>query len=146
MPELCLSMEEVIAMGDAIAETAAIIDVATHGFLTQLRALDRLGAWHRAGAISCAHWLSWRIGLDLGAAREKVRVARRLADLPHIDQALRKGEISYSKVRAISRVATATAPSARFPPPKASNALITRAASSGSSRTWTDTIPSSVEC
>jgi len=108
MPELCLSMEEVIAMGDAIAETAAIIDVATHRFLTQLREFDRLGAWHRAGAISCAHWLSWRIGLDLGAAREKVRVARRLADLPHIDQALRKGEISYSKVRAISRVATAT--------------------------------------
>ena len=108
MPELCLSMEEVIAMGDAIAETAAIIDVATHRFLTQLREFDRLGAWHRAGAISCAHWLSWRIGMDLGAAREKVRVARRLADLPHIDQALRKGEISYSKVRAISRVATAT--------------------------------------
>ena len=45
--------------------------------------------------------------MDLGAAREKVRVARKLADLPVIDDALRKGEISYSKVRAMSRVATA---------------------------------------
>jgi hypothetical protein len=84
-------MEEIAAMGDAIAETAAIIDVATHRFLTQLRDFDRLGGWHRAGALSCAHWLSWRVGMDLGAAREKVRVARRLAELPHIDEALRKG-------------------------------------------------------
>ena len=63
-------------------------------------------AWHRAGALSCAHWLSWRVGMDLGAAREKVRVARKLGELPLRDQALRKGEISYSKVRAMTRVAT----------------------------------------
>jgi hypothetical protein len=105
--EKCLSMEEIAAMGEAIAETAAIIDVATHRFLTQLREFDRVDGWHRAGALSCAHWLSWRVGMDLGAAREKVRVARRLDELPVIDDALRKGEISYSKVRAMSRVATA---------------------------------------
>src|SRR6188768_230258 len=103
----CLSMEEVAAMGEAIAETAAIIDVATHRFLSQLRAFDEVDGWHRAGALSCAHWLSWRVGMDLGAAREKVRVAKKLAELPGIDEALRKGEISYSKVRAMTRVATA---------------------------------------
>jgi hypothetical protein len=70
---VCLSMEEIAAMGDAIAETAAIIDVATHRFLTQLREFDRVDGWHRAGALSCAHWLSWRVGMDFGAAREKVR-------------------------------------------------------------------------
>ncbi|HEU5059939.1 MAG TPA: DUF222 domain-containing protein, partial [Kofleriaceae bacterium] len=94
-------------MGEAIAETAAIIDVATHRFLTQLREFDAVDGWHRAGALSCAHWLSWRVGMDLGAAREKVRVARALAELPAIDAALRRGEISYSKVRAMTRVATA---------------------------------------
>jgi hypothetical protein len=99
-------MEEVAAMGDAIAETAALIDVATHRFLTQLREFDRIGGWHRAGAVSCAHWLSWRIGMDLKTARDKVRVARRLAELPRIDEALRGGEISYSKVKAMTRVAT----------------------------------------
>jgi hypothetical protein len=105
--ETCLSMEEIAAMGEAIAETAAIIDVATHRFLSQLREFDRVDGWHRAGALSCAHWLSWRVGMDLGAAREKVRVARSLGELPVVDDALRKGEISYSKVRAMTRVATA---------------------------------------
>ena len=105
--ETCLSMEEIAAMGEAIAETAAIIDVATHRFLTQLREFDRVDGWHGAGALSCAHWLSWRVGMDLGAAREKVRVAKKLAELPVLDAALRKGEISYSKVRAMTRVATA---------------------------------------
>ena len=100
-------MEEIAALGDAIAETAAVIDVATHRFLTQLREFDRADGWHRGGALSCAHWLSWRVGMDLGAAREKVRVANRLAELPVIDAALARGEISYSKVRAMTRVATA---------------------------------------
>jgi hypothetical protein len=59
-----------------------------------------------AGFLSCAHWLSWRTGIDLGAAREKVRVARALPGLPLIGEALRRGRISYAKVRAITRVAT----------------------------------------
>ena len=94
-------------LGEAIAETAAMIDAATHRFLAQLREFDRIGGWHTAGAQSCAHWLSWRVGMDLGAAREKVRVARALEGLPVIDEALRGGEISYSKVRAMTRVANA---------------------------------------
>ena len=99
--------DEVVALGEAIAETAAMIDAATHRFLTQLREFDREMGWHVAGAQSCAHWLSWRVGLDLGAARERVRVARALEALPTIDTALARGEISYSKVRAMTRVANA---------------------------------------
>jgi len=106
MGEKVLSLEEIAALGDAIAETAAIIDVATHRFLRQLREFDQVDGWHRAGAQSCAHWLAWRVGMDLGAAREKVRVARRLAELPVLDGALARGEVSYSKVRAMTRVAT----------------------------------------
>jgi hypothetical protein len=56
--------------------------------------------------VSCAHWLNWRTGLAMGAAREKVRVARALGDLPRLSGAMRRGATSYSKVRAITRVAT----------------------------------------
>ena len=63
------------------------------------------GGWN-TGFRSCAEWLSWRTGLDVGAAREKVRVARALGTLPHLAQALARGELSYAKVRALTRVAT----------------------------------------
>ena len=64
------------------------------------------GGWHDQGAISCAHWLAWRTGLDTATAREKVRVARALGGLPAIDEALRQARLSYAKVRALTRVAT----------------------------------------
>ena len=108
MSEKRLSKAEIARLGDAIAETAATIDAATHRFLHQLCEFDRAEGWRPTGALSCAHWLSWRVGMDLGTAREKVRVARRLAELPLIDSALKRGEISYSKVRAMTRVATST--------------------------------------
>jgi hypothetical protein len=104
--ELSLSQAAINALADDIAETAAHIDAATHRLLVLIRSFDRARGWDQQGAMSCAHWLSWRIGMDLGAAREKVRVAHRLAELPLIDEALRRGELSYSKVRAMTRVAT----------------------------------------
>jgi hypothetical protein len=102
-----LSPAEIETLSDDIAETAAHIDVATHRLLSQIRAFDQAEGWGDTGALSCAHWLSWRVGLGLGVAREKVRVARALGDLPRIDDALRRGELSYSKTRAMTRVATA---------------------------------------
>ena len=94
-------------LGDEIAELSAHLDAATHRFLTLIRRFDEEGSWADQGALSCAHWLSWRVGLELGAAREHVRVARSLAELPLVDDALRLGRVSYSKVRALTRVATA---------------------------------------
>ena len=93
-------------LGDEIAELAAHLDAATHRLLTLIRQFDEAGGWADQGALTCAHWLSWRIGLELGAAREHVRVARALADLQLVDDALRRGQVSYSKVRALTRVAT----------------------------------------
>src|SRR5918911_288127 len=93
-------------VGDEIAVLATNIDAALHRLLTCIRRFDESEEWGRQGAISCAHWLSWRIHLDLGTAREKVRVARALGDLPRIDEALRQGVLSYAKVRALTRVAT----------------------------------------
>lgn len=67
---------------------------------------DRREAWGGGGLRSCAHWLNWRIGTSLGAAREQVRVGRALSELPLTRAAFSSGEMSYSKVRAITRVAT----------------------------------------
>jgi hypothetical protein len=54
---------------------------------------------------SCAHWLNWKCGIGLGAAREKVRVARALEQLPQVAAAMAEGRISYFKVREMTRVA-----------------------------------------
>ena len=106
-PATPLAPAEVDRLADEIAEVASLIDAAEHRLLTLIRRFDEGGGWATHGALSCARWLNWRIGLDLGAARERVRVARALAALPLVDEALRRGAISYSKVRAITRVASA---------------------------------------
>src|SRR3989454_3523841 len=96
---------ELDQLGDEIAELSAHLDAATARLLELIRAFDARGGWN-TGFCSCAAWLSWRVGLDLGAARERVRVARALGTLPLLADALARGELSYSKVRALTRVAT----------------------------------------
>ena len=91
-------------LGNRIAELSARIQAATYELLCYLREFDRHHGWE--GFRSCAHWLNWRIGLDLGAAREKLRVAAALADLNHLSAAMSCGRLSYSMVRALTRVAT----------------------------------------
>ena len=94
---------ELDRLGDQIAELSARIDAATYELLCYLHQFNQQHGWE--GFRSCAHWLNWRTGLDLGAAREKLRVAAALAELPHISAAMACGRLSYSKVRALSRVA-----------------------------------------
>ena len=95
---------EMEQLADRIAELSARIQAATYELLFLIRQFDQREGW--SGFTSCAHWLSWRAGLAPGAAREHVRVARALADLPRLSDAMRRGVISYSKVRAVTRVAT----------------------------------------
>ncbi len=92
-------------LGDEIAELSAHLDAASARLLTLIREFDARGGWN-SGFSSCAAWLGWRVGLDLGAARERVRVARALGTLPRLAEALACGELSYAKVRALTRVAT----------------------------------------
>jgi len=99
------STSELDRLGDEIAELSAHLDAATARLLELIRAFDARGGWN-TGFASCAAWLSWRVGLDLGAARERVRVARALGTLPLLAEALARGELSYAKVRALTRVAT----------------------------------------
>ena len=100
-----LSFAELDRLGDEIAELSAHLEAATARLLDLIREFDGRAGWSN-GFRSCAHWLSWRIGLDIGAAREKVRVARALGVLPRLAEALARGELSYAKVRALTRVAT----------------------------------------
>ena len=99
------SAEDNDRLADEIAELAAHLHAATYRLLVLLREYDAREAWGW-GFRSCAHWLSWRTGIALGPAREKVRVARALGSLPLISAAMERGELSYSKVRALTRVAT----------------------------------------
>lgn len=92
-------------LGDEIALLSAHITAATYRLLCLLRVYDEEERWQ--GFRSCAHWLSWRTGISLGPAREKVRVARCLPSLSLIPEAFARGEISYSKVRAMTRIANA---------------------------------------
>ena len=100
---------EVIAdvdrLGHEIAELSAHLEAATARLLDLIRQFDERDGWNN-GFRSCAHWLAWRASMDLGAARERVRVARALPSLPPIADAFGRGELAYAKVRALTRVAT----------------------------------------
>jgi hypothetical protein len=89
-----------------ITELSAHIHAATYRLLELIREYDDSHGWAGPGLNSCAHWLNWKCGINLGAAREKVRVAHALKELPGISEKFRRGEVSYSKVRAMTRVAT----------------------------------------
>ncbi|MBI2528480.1 MAG: DUF222 domain-containing protein, partial [Candidatus Rokubacteria bacterium] len=107
-PDIPATLEpvaELDQLGDEIAELSAHLEAATARLLDLIRDFDARGGWN-SGFRLCAAWLIWRVGLDLGAARERVRVARALGTLPLLAQALARGELSYAKVRALARVAT----------------------------------------
>src|SRR2546427_3067888 len=96
---------ELDQLGDEIAELSAHLDAATARLLDLIREFDARAGWN-TGFCSCAQWLSWRVGMNRGAARERVRVARALGALPLLAEALARGQLSYAKVRALTRVAT----------------------------------------
>jgi hypothetical protein len=98
---------DALQLGREITLLSAQINVANYRLLKLIADFDVLGGWRCGGTVrSCAHWLAANCGMAIGAARERVRVARRLAGLPELEEAFSTGELSYSKVRAITRVAT----------------------------------------
>lgn len=94
------------ALEKELATHAAHIAAAESRFCLMVAEVDRRGFWVTQGAQSCAHWLSWRCGVSPCAAREHVRVGRALGQLPLVTRAFSSGRLSYSKVRAITRIAT----------------------------------------
>ena len=88
-----------------ITELTGHLNAANYRWLALIAEFDRLQGWSDGSTPSCAHWLNWQCGIDLGAAREKVRVAHALEKLPRIAAAMACGQLSYSKTRALTRVA-----------------------------------------
>jgi hypothetical protein len=89
-----------------ITELWGHINAAEYRFLKLLAEFDRCEGYARHGLGNTAHWLNWQCGIGAVAARERVRVARALVSLPKTSAAFEKGQISYSKVRAMTRLAT----------------------------------------
>ena len=94
------------ALGNRISELSAHLNAAKAQLLELIAEFDACGGWADEGCLTCAHWLNWKCGVSTTAAREQVRVARALRELPQIHDAFARGVISYSKVRAMTRVAT----------------------------------------
>jgi hypothetical protein len=92
------------SLSERICSLAAHIDAALCEWLELVAEFDRRGIWADWGATSCAAWLAFTCGMSPRTAREHVRVAARLAKFPVATAAFRRGELSYSKVRAITRV------------------------------------------
>jgi len=92
-------------LDQAIVNLAARINAETYELLVLVRQFDERAGWLKWGLGNCAEWLHWRCDLSMNAAREKVRVAHALKTLPNIAAAFATGELSYSKVRAMTRVA-----------------------------------------
>jgi len=95
------------ALAAAITELAGHLNAANRRWLALIAEFDRRKGWSDSMTHSCAHWLNWQCGIALGAAREKVRVAHALEQLPLIGAAMGRGELSYAKVRELTRIATA---------------------------------------
>jgi len=93
------------ALIEQITTLAGHLNAANARFLALIAELDRRRGWAEWGVKSCAHWLNWKCGIDLGAARERVRVAHAVGKLPQIAAAMAEGRLSYAKVRAMTRVA-----------------------------------------
>ncbi len=96
--------DDLFELGERIADLAARINIATYDMLTLVADFDRREGW-ADNFTSCAEWLAWRTGRTLAAARENVRVAHALADLPRTATAMKSGHLSYTKVRTMTRVA-----------------------------------------
>ncbi len=97
-------MRSVDELATEICTLAGHINAANHRFLVLVAEFDRRKGWSDSATQSCAHWLNWKCGIAMGAAREKVRVARALENLPQISAAMASGSLSYSKAREITRI------------------------------------------
>jgi len=99
------SLTRADALEREITDLCAQINAASYRLLQLISELDDEAPWGAWGLQSCAHWLNWRCGIGLNAAREKVRVAHALKSLPATSSAFASGQLSFSKVRALTRIA-----------------------------------------
>ncbi|MCP4471923.1 MAG: DUF222 domain-containing protein [Gammaproteobacteria bacterium] len=108
IPQQSDSLTRADALEREITDLCAQINAASYRLLQLIAELDDAAPWGAWGLQSCAHWLNWRCGIGLNAAREKVRIAHALKSLPAISSAFESGRLSFSKVRALTRIADLT--------------------------------------
>src|SRR5262245_39875487 len=96
-------VSELAELEAQITELTGHLNAGEYRWLSLVAEFDRRNGWSDRGCSSCAHWLNFQCGLSLGAAREKLRVAHALKELPRIAAAMERGALSYSKVRALTR-------------------------------------------
>jgi hypothetical protein len=89
----------------AIGRLVRQMNADSYRMLVLVRNFDDRFGWKKWTFKSCAEWLAWRANISLSTAREKVRSAHALRDLPAISAAFAEGRLSYSKVKALTRVA-----------------------------------------
>jgi hypothetical protein len=102
--------EELGTIEAAVVTLAAHTHAGNYRVLAYVAEFDRLRGWQLAGHRNCADWLHFCTGIQKGAAREWVRTARALSRLPLVSEAMSRGELSFSKVRAVTRLVEDLAP------------------------------------
>jgi hypothetical protein len=100
--------DELYVLGERCAQAYMEADSLQYRAMKLLAEFHRREGWRDTGFSSTAEWLAWRIGIMPGAARERVRTALALEQLPETSRAMETGELSFAKVRALTRVATPT--------------------------------------
>lgn len=104
------SSRPISALADEITSLAAHISAATCRWLLLIAEFDERAGYREWGQASCADWVAWQCSVSRVTAREHVRIARWLGTQPVLCDAFARGELSYSKVRALSRFAEVDRP------------------------------------
>ena len=102
---MATNLTSIDTLDERILNLCTRINAATYELLVMIREFDERGGCLKWGLENTATWLAWRCDLSMATAREKVRVAQALKHLPLISAAFSSGELSYSKVRSLTRVA-----------------------------------------
>jgi hypothetical protein len=105
-PVFALSKRSIDQLESALIDRSQQINMLEYEFLVDLREFDIRQGWKGYLFNNCGEWLSMKCGIDATTGREKARVARVLFDLPQISAAFEQGDLSYTKVRSLTRVAT----------------------------------------
>jgi hypothetical protein len=98
--------DELFILGERCAQAYMRADTLHYQAMTLLARFHHRQGWRDTGFASTAEWLAWRIGIRPGAARERLRTALALQHLPLTSEAMKNGQLSFTKVRALTRVAT----------------------------------------
>jgi len=106
VPDPFSDPDPIRTLEDRILALAAQLDAATFRLLDLVAEFDRRRGYELGGHPSTAHWLAARAGFGMNAARERVRTARALEELPLVSAKMASGQLSYAKARALTRIAT----------------------------------------